>query len=207
VKPQKDDLDKNGGIPGTAPRRLSNMEIITLAVYVLGGESHFVDTEDAAVKANELAPGRFSWAKYPDQINIHTIKTHLWDAKSDRKGSLLLGTEKDGWMLTASGLELARRRIDALKCVKPTRLKLTAGQEQWRRGERVRMLNNVAYRKLAAGGVDAVTPEEAEAFFRLNAYVVGEARERKITRILNTFSEDEDLGAAVKELADKVRSR
>ena len=92
----------------TPLKALSNMEIVTLAVYFLGGQSRYVDTEDIAVKANELAPGRFTWVKYTSQINIHTIKTHLWDAKSERKGGLLLGSEKEGWMLSSSGHSLAQ---------------------------------------------------------------------------------------------------
>jgi hypothetical protein len=188
-------------------RTLSNQEIITLAVYLLGGESRYVETEDIAVRANELAPGRFTWVKYPEQINIHTIKTHLWDAKSDRKGCLLLGSEKDGWILTPNGLELARSRIDAIKEVQPTRKKLTAAEQQWRRTERIRMLNSDAYRKLIAEGEDAVTSPEAEAFFRLNDYVIGEARERKINRVLNMFGDDAELGSAVKKLAAKMRKR
>ena len=183
------------------------MEIVALAVYLLGGGTRYVHTEDVAVKANELTPGRFTWAKYPDQINIHTIMTHLWDAKSSRKGSILIGSEKEGWMLTEHGMELARSRVTALKGVKTARRKLTAGEQQWMRSERVRILNNETFRKAAAGGAAAVTREEAEAFFRLNDYVIGEARERKITRVLNTFGDDVELGAAVKTLAEKVRSR
>ena len=48
----------------------SNFQIVTVAVYLLGGEARYIDTEDVAMKANELAPGRFSWIKYRDQINI-----------------------------------------------------------------------------------------------------------------------------------------
>lgn len=195
------------GIESMPTQPLSNMEIITLAVYLLGGESRYVDTEDIAVKANELAPGRFTWVKYPEQINIHTVKTHLWDAKSDRKRNLLLGSEKDGWILTPSGLELARNRKDAIKGLRPARKKLTLSERQWRRTERIRMLNSEAYRKLTTVGDGAVSLEEAEAFFRLNTYVIGEARERKITRILNIFGDDEELGSAVKALVTKVRSR
>ena len=188
-------------------RALSNIEIVALAVYALGGDSRFVDTEDIAMKANELTPGRFIWAKYPEQVNIHTIMTHLWDAKSGRKGSLLVGSEKEGWMLTVGGLALARSRAGALKGMKAARPKLTAGERQWMRGERVRMLNSDAFRKAVAEGVDSVLLEEAETFFRLNNYVVGEARERKLIRVVNAFGDDEKLGPTVKALADKVRRR
>lgn len=100
-------------LSGVGVRALSNIEIVALALYALGGDSRFVDTEDIAMKANELTPGRFTWAKYPEQVNIHTIMTHLWDAKSGRKGNLLVGSEKEGWMLTAGGLDLARNRAGA----------------------------------------------------------------------------------------------
>jgi hypothetical protein len=48
-------------------KALANHEIVTLAVYLLGGEAQRVDTEDIAIRANELAPGRFTWRKYRDQ--------------------------------------------------------------------------------------------------------------------------------------------
>jgi hypothetical protein len=192
---------------GSAGRTLSNLEIVTLAVFLLGGDSHYADTEDIAVKANELAPGKFTWVKYKDQINIHVIKTHLWDAKSERKGSLLLGSEKEGWMLTASGLALARTRVDELKHLKAAKRKLSAPEKQWMRTERVRLAKTEAYEKAAAGNVESVTLEEAEAFFRLNAYIVGKARDRKILRILNIFGNDPELGSAVQALAQRVASR
>jgi hypothetical protein len=192
---------------GTANRALSNMEIVTLAVFLLGGDSHYVDTEDIAVKANELAPGKFTWVKYKEQINIHVVKTHLWDAKSERKGNLLLGSEKEGWMLSASGLVLARRRLDALKHLKAAKRKLSAPEKRWMRTERIRMVESEAYGKIAAGNIDRVTPEEAEAFFRLNGYIVGKARDRKILRVMNIFGDDPELGPAVRALAEKIRSR
>ena len=66
-------------------KSFSNHEIVTLAVYLLGGESKAIDTEDVAVKANEIAPGRFNWRKYPHQINIENVRTFLSDAKKPKK--------------------------------------------------------------------------------------------------------------------------
>ena len=66
----------------------SNIEIVTLAIYLLGGNSKYIDTEDIAVKSSELAPGRFTWRKYPDQINIDNIRKRLSDAKDQKKGSV-----------------------------------------------------------------------------------------------------------------------
>lgn len=68
------------------------------------------------------------------------------------------------------------------------------------------MLNSDAYRKFTSLGVGAVSREEAEAFFRLNSYVVGEARRRKISRIQNTFGDDGELGLVVKILAENLEA-
>jgi len=68
----------------------SNTEIVTIAVYLLGGASNYVDTEDIAVKVDELAPGRFTWRKYSDQINIDNVRKRLSDAKNPKKGGIQL---------------------------------------------------------------------------------------------------------------------
>jgi len=77
---------------GAKPLDLANYEIVVLAAYLSGGQYRYVDTEDIAVKANEIAPGRFSWRKYKDQINIETVRKRLWDAAKPEKGQYLIGT-------------------------------------------------------------------------------------------------------------------
>lgn len=58
---------------------LSNSETVLVAVYLLRGDSNSVDTEDVAVKANELAPGAFTWRKYRDQINLEIVRVVLYN--------------------------------------------------------------------------------------------------------------------------------
>src|SRR5688572_29822333 len=89
-------------------RGLANHQIVTVAVYLLGGEVGPVDTEDIAVKASELAPGRFSWRKYPAQINLELIRVYLSDAKKPDKGGYLIGSGSAGWQLTQDGAALGR---------------------------------------------------------------------------------------------------
>ena len=186
-------------------KNLSNHEIVTLSVYLLGGESKHIDTEEVAVKANELAPGRFTWRKYPDQINIENVRTFLSDAKKSKNGSYLAGSGKDGWILTEKGFDFAQRRVKDLEGVDLSRESLTPREKQRIRRERVRMLASEAFLKFQSSEADAVTAQEAEAFFRIDEYVTGQVRERKIIRILNTFGSDPELGQAVKELANKIR--
>ena len=185
---------------------LSNHELVTLAVYLLGGDAQYVDTEDAAVKANELAPGRFTWRKYREQINIDTVRKRLWDAATPEKGAYLAGSEKKGWMLTASGLKFAAKNIASVDSADLSKKRLGLKEKQWLRSERVRMLSSEAYAKVQNGLADTVTFQEAEEFFRIDAYVTGQAREQKIMRTLTTFGDDQELGEAVKTLAAKVHT-
>ena len=186
-------------------RALANHQIVTLAVYLLGGEAAYVDTEDVAVKANEIAPERFAWRKYADQINIDAIRKRLSDAKKPEKGGYLLGSFKNGWLLTENGLKFAKEKVKDLDEMNLSRKPLGQQERQWRRNERVRLLASDAFEKLKLGKCDMITRQEAETFFRVDDYVVGKARERKMVRILNTFGDDPMLADAVKTLADKVR--
>lgn len=186
---------------------LSNHEIVTVAVFLLGGERRTIDTEDIAMKANDIAPGRFAWRKYPKQINIENVRTFLSDAKKAKNGSYLIGSGKEGWLLTESGLSFTRQCISSISSESLARDRLTPKERQWIRNERARMLNSEAFLKFIENGIDCVTLQEAEAFFRLDDYVTGKARESKLLRILNTFQDDRELRQATKKLAEKVRRR
>lgn len=72
---------------------MANHEIVRPAVYLLGGDTQKVDTEDIAVKADKLVPGRFTWRRCPDQINIETVRKRLWDAVTPAKGAYSAGSK------------------------------------------------------------------------------------------------------------------
>ena len=185
--------------------RFSNIEIITLAVFLLGGESNYIDTEDIAVKVNELAPGRFTWRKYPHQINIDNVRKRLSDAKNPRKGGYVAGSFMQGWILTEMGLKFCKSRVKDLQATDISRPPLDKKEIAWRSRERMRMFATAAYEKFMAEQLKEITPQEAEAFFRLDDYVTGEARERKIDRIINTFSDEPELNQLIKLLAERIR--
>ena len=71
--------------------------------------------------------------------------------------------------------------------------------------ERVRLLSSDAFAQFQnSGNAATVTDEAANAFFRIDVYVKGQARERKVTRVVNYFGEDPDLGELVQGLAGRV---
>jgi len=185
----------------------SNIEIVTLATYLLGGASNYIDTEDIAIKVNQLAPGRFTWLKHKDQINIEKVRKSLSDTKRVKDGAYILGSHIKGWLLSESGLEFSKHRVTDLEGADISREPMSKSERMWRNREKNRMLSCSTYEALKIKGIDLVTSQEAEAFFSINDYVVGKARERRLVRILNAFSDDTDLGWAINALAGKVRKK
>ena len=185
----------------------SNIEIVTLATYLLGGASNYIDTEDVAMKVNQLAPGRFTWRKYRDQINIEKVRTSLSDAKKAKNGAYILGTHIKGWLLSEDGLKFSEHRVADLEGADISREPMSNNERLWRNREKKRMLFSYAYEIAKIKGIGFVTHQDAEEFFNVNDYVVGKARERKLVRILNTFGNDTDLGWVINALAEKVRKK
>ena len=190
---------------GAENKSLANHEVLILAVYLLGGETQRIDTEDIAVKANELAPGRFAWKKYPEQINLELIRVYLSDAKKHEKGRYIVGSGNTGWMLSQQGLQFARARAPRLGVEDLSRPAVDAKTQRWIRRERNRLLTDDAHQRFIRDGAESVTRQQAEAFFRLDAYVTGDARQTKLLRIVNAFGEDSDLGGTVRALASKLQ--
>jgi hypothetical protein len=53
-------------------------------------------------------------------------------------------------------------------------------------------------------GADAVPIREAEAFFKIDEYIKGELRERKLQRWIAAFEVDPELSSVIKALAKRV---
>jgi hypothetical protein len=185
----------------------TNIDIVTIAVFLLGGDSKYIDTEDIAVKVNELAPGRFTWRKYRDQINIDSVRKRLSDAKNPTKSGYLLGSFTQGWLLSENGLKFCRKNSKQLKSAGLSRAPLDKREMSWRRHERARMLASSAFEKIRENREDEITPREAEGFFMVDDYITGVAREKKLARIINGFGNDPELGPAVRLLKGRVREK
>ena len=181
---------------------LSNTEIVVIAAFRVGAAAQHVDTEDISVKAHEIGPGRFAWKKYPKQINIDSVRKRLWDG---RKCGHLVGSERDGWLLTEAGVTFARRYKHLLNSEEKIRLSLN--ERKWRRMEKDRLLATVAHLKFRSGEMSSITAREAEGFFRIDAYVSKSAMENKILRVVNVFGEDREIGPTVRHVAGLVRGK
>ncbi len=177
---------------------MTQPQLVAVALYLLEGDRTVVDTEDVAIRVHQLAPGRFSWRKYPDQINLELVRVALSDACKGGGDALVSGTGKSGWSLTVTGRRWAIENIEriAVADLGRERQQRTAGsidERRWHR-ERVRVLATDAWHQWSQTHERlAITREAAAELFRVDRYVVGRAREMKVNRLRETFAEDGEL--------------
>lgn len=186
----------------------SNVHIVTLAVFTVGGGTFLVDTEDAAVAAHRIAPERFAWRKYPEQVNLELVRVCLSDAKKPGK-ELLNGSGTKGWSLTPKGLEWARLNESRLSVgVTPRERGHARGQapteRRWR-AERSRLLALESWR-LWQSGTHRLSTVGAREVFRIDSYADDQVRNLKITRLLALFADDIDLRPFLEAAATAVQS-
>jgi hypothetical protein len=108
---------------------LPNWEITVYALYLMGGESRWVHTEDIAVKCFEIAPDSFSWIKYRNYPDKEIARIALMDARKEKMGALVTGRSgkgkghfsgakgeprPDGWQLTQAGITWITQNEDRL---------------------------------------------------------------------------------------------
>ena len=166
----------------TTAALLSNREIVVIAAFLVGAQRVSADTEDIAVKASDLAPGRFTWRKYKEQINIDTVRKRLWDAAKAEKGAYLIGSERTGWRLTKAGYDFARKHKYADVLMQPKKNRASQVERSAQTRELKRMMAEPAFNKIRSDGASTATKSDAERFFRIDDYVTGKARAAKIER-------------------------
>jgi hypothetical protein len=156
---------------------------------------------------HELAPGRFSWRKYPEQINIELVRVYLSCAKDSQHGELLLGSGRTGWTLTKAGLEWAEevgRRFVGRDLTRH-REQLKSGsidESRWHR-ERARIQSTAAWIHWCAQGQEPSRREAAEVF-RIDSYAESEERIKvmKINRLRSMFDEDQAIRPFLNHLVE-----
>jgi hypothetical protein len=173
--------------------QLPNYQLVTIAVMLLGGDLDYVDTEDIAIKVNEVTPERFGWRKYPDRIDLDSVRVGLRDAKKPKNGGLLIGSNTDGWMLSPAGmrwgvaLELEHMRFE--QPIRHRRDSIAANLES----ERIRLRQSQACRFFLEGQKDVITTQDFYQFARVNEYFGEKARQRRYVIISNAVAGDEVL--------------
>lgn len=185
--------------------KLTNVQVVSLALFLEGGTLTRVDTEHVAMRTQQIAPGRFSWRHFPEQVNLEEVRKRLTDATRPDHGRLVSGSQRGGWQLTEAGVAFAEETLPNVDQLNLARESVDQKTRNWRNGERPRLLASDAYRLYLTGGISAVTLKSLEDFFRLNDYIQGADRHGRIERVLSAFRSDEELGRAVLALAEEIR--
>lgn len=170
---------------------LSNYQIVTIAIALLGGDSEHKDREDIALKADEIAPGKFSWRKYPDRIDLEAVSVAIRDAKKAKYGELVTGNTSRGWMLSKNGLRwilsLNQQEKNITQQLEEKKGAIAITQQN----ERDRLYRTRAYDLFASGEKEEISVDDFYQFVRINEYFKPKARERRYTLVDNAVSDDE----------------
>ena len=186
----------------------TGVELVTFALFLLGGEQRAIDTEDVACKVNQIAPERFNWRKYPDQINLELVRVVLSNAKKPANGRLVRGSGRRGWALTTSGLSWATNTVSlpthlSKHKARHKRFSGSIDENRWRR-ERARITATIAWRKWLSN--DQINRSDANEVFRIDAYATGRAWHLKINRMKVLFAQDSEIGPFIDAVSRIVES-
>lgn len=173
--------------------KLSNLQIVTIAVALLKGHISHVDREDIAIKANTIAPGKFNWRKYPNRIDLDVVRVSLNDAKKLNKGALLIGNNTRGWMLSPNALKWFQylKKSGQLRngLLEQAVEKIFSDQLI----EQERLFNTNAYQLFKNNRQEEINEADFAEFTRLDEYFKEKARERRFAVIDNAVFNNRDL--------------
>jgi len=173
--------------------KFSKLQLVTIAVALLNGDTTYVDREEAAIMVNDIAPGRFNWRKYPERIDLDAVSITLRSAKKPQNGGLIVGNNTKGWMLSPAGLRWIKTiDLDAIYeklSVEVKPVSISANQEI----ERKRLCNTKAYKLFIGGKSKAIGLQDFYEFARVNEYFQTKARQRRYAIIANTVTDDSTL--------------
>ena len=173
---------------------MSNVYLVTIALANLGGHEKAVDSEDLAIHVNELAPGKFTWRKYPQYIDIQIVNQALYDARRPRNGRLVFGSNTKGWTLTKSGMQwiqnLSKNKdLRASNMVGSGKGSLLLSLEI----ELERLYRTRAYQLFSGGDLENITLDDFYSFVKINEYFSAKARNRRLALVESAVDAGEDL--------------
>jgi hypothetical protein len=177
-----------------------------MATYLLDGHKKSIDIEDIAMKAHEISPGRFSWRKYPNQINLKLVSLRLEFAantkdsssnKSQQHQNFVTGSTKTGWSLTTEGYEWAKKNENFIlksNLTPNSGAKKSGSIDSVRRDrELARIKNSAAWAYWSSGEKNLIGKKEVDEVLRTDSYSTGRITAVKINRLKETFDEENEL--------------
>ena len=182
---------------------LPNLDIVTIALFILGNGTKSFDKEEIATKADEIAPIRFRWKTNPNMISDGLV----WDALSNarKKGYVLENTTK--YLLTIEGVKYAQENIHKIKNYDQTRTRFNKKDKEVYENTKDRILRSSAYLKAKENKLSQIASNEFQNFFRINEYMDKKQIKEKIHKLKNMFINDKDLRNNITEITTEFERR
>jgi hypothetical protein len=188
----------------SADGALRTVDYVIASLFRLGGSTRPVDIEDIAFECFKIAPHRFRWRKYPEQIDIAQVRDGLSDARKPANGVLVVGDRKQGWSLTQSGIKWATQLPELVEGQgRPGRIRLDVPV---RAAEKQRVLASKALQKAVSGDAEQVTAQEFRELLRVDRYVTAEKYQQRLSIVLEAFADDIRTQSIISSLEQRYRA-
>jgi hypothetical protein len=156
---------------------VTNTDIVLVVLADLGGGDRPMDVEEIAEAAWTAVAARFSWPRHQQYPDLDAVDVTLRAAKKNDK--LVTGSKKEGWMLTAAGVDRSASCREAVRGFIEQYGRAGRMENRRERGghdsaatRRIEQLrsSDAAVKHAAERGAD-ITVYDFLAFFNINQYM------------------------------------
>ncbi len=188
-------------------KKIKNIELVTIALYEVGGANNFKDTEDVAVKADEIDNERFKWRnkKYKKYIDRGLIVESLNAARVRRIGSFLKGNDDKGWILTPIGLEFCKRVKNTFPKLTIRKKRISKIEKKYLLREENRIINTEAYIKFINGEGSNINEKDIKKLFKIDDYTSKLDVEKRIINLLDNFKDKDKIHQLINNYKQEVK--
>lgn len=189
------------------PKKIKNIELVTIALYQLGGTTKSKDTEDIAVQADKIDPERFKWKnrKYKKYIDKSLVLESLKAAKNRAIGSFLSGNDDKGWMLTSTGLKFSKNSKNLFSGLVVRKKRLTKIEKNYLLREEYRIINSEAYIKYFDNRKKDINQNDIKKLFKVDDYTSLKDLDKRIINLLDNFPENHEIYELISNYKKEVR--
>ena len=173
-------------------KKIKSFEIVTMALYNLGGSTKNIHTEDIAIEADKSDPERFKWRKYKENIDLGLIFDCLKSAKNRKLGSYLKGNDEKGWSLTKEGLEFCLNTKNNFSNKLVRKKRVSKIEKKYLIREENRIKNSDAYIKFLNGEAN-ISETDIKNLFKIDDYSTKEDVEKRINNVLDNFTKNKKI--------------
>ena len=170
--------------------KFANDEIVILALYLLGGHSKLIHLEEIAMKADEIAPGRFRWIHNKEMISDSNIWDALSNARQKKKKGQFVTSSQSSWILTDEGINFAKKNINKLDKTINTKEREDPTIKRKRNLALTRIINSQAYKLLNEKKVNEILLDNLEEVFKINDYMTKNKKIERIQSLKSLFLND-----------------